>query len=279
MTYKSAAISLTGFDGPHNRRLKALLLLVPGSYFAVSNYLQNYIAMQGFTSLAVAVFAFIGMFAVYNVFALALYAARYINSGRHDLNIAQKMAAHAVVILIGATGQLLLIALAVALIRVPDGWQASLGTFYYEILVSCVPIWVGLYVIFSWLDIQLTKPESSVTGNVADRLEVRAEGRSVFVTPQQIHQVRALGDYVQIYMTDRILTVKQTMAELESRLTEKGFIRVHRGALVNSSHIQSIQRMQTGAYRIMLNGGASVPLSRRRLATVREHLHTAVQAS
>ncbi|MBQ6539518.1 MAG: response regulator transcription factor [Oscillospiraceae bacterium] len=59
--------------------------------------------------------------------------------------------------------------------------------------------------------------------------------------------------------------IKVTMQELDEKLTEKGFIRVHRGFLVNYKYIASIKDNM-----ILLTTGGDVPMSRRSAGEVKD---------
>ena len=60
----------------------------------------------------------------------------------------------------------------------------------------------------------------------------------------------------------------QSLAELEQEL---GFVRVHRGELVNAAHVVAVHR-DDGAVVLELSDGARVPVSRRRWAEVEARL-------
>jgi DNA-binding LytR/AlgR family response regulator len=58
---------------------------------------------------------------------------------------------------------------------------------------------------------------------------------------------------------------------LERRLDGRRFVRVHRGHLINVDRIREIQPWDSGDYRIVLQDGGYVNLSRRYRARL-EHL-------
>ena len=68
-----------------------------------------------------------------------------------------------------------------------------------------------------------------------------------------------------LFRSDRPITVKSSMRELEEALNDQGFIRIHKGFLVNYQYIDTI----TGT-SVLLTSGQELPLSRR---TVNEVKH------
>ena len=59
--------------------------------------------------------------------------------------------------------------------------------------------------------------------------------------------------------------LKVTMQELENKLADKGFIRVHRGFLVNYKYIASIRDNA-----VLLTTGGDIPMSRRSVSDVKD---------
>jgi two-component system, LytTR family, response regulator len=56
---------------------------------------------------------------------------------------------------------------------------------------------------------------------------------------------------------------RESLAALERKLDGRRFVRVHRGHLVNVDRIREIQPWDHGDYRIVLQDGTCVNLSRR----------------
>lgn len=54
-----------------------------------------------------------------------------------------------------------------------------------------------------------------------------------------------------------------TMAKLETLLSKEKFLRVHRSIIVNMDCVSHIQPLESGDYRISLQGGEELTLSRR----------------
>lgn len=71
----------------------------------------------------------------------------------------------------------------------------------------------------------------------------------------------------KIYMVDEEtpLEIRYTIKELENILDEKGFLRVHKGFLVNISYIYRIDDDN-----VILKNGVKIPVSKRKVGEVRK---------
>ena len=96
----------------------------------------------------------------------------------------------------------------------------------------------------------------------AARIPVKRDGRITFVNAAEIHWAEADGDLVTLHTSRDAFVVRMTMAEIEGRLGDRAFARVHRSAIVNVDSIREIQPMFKGDYVIVLKNGASVRTGR-----------------
>jgi len=78
-----------------------------------------------------------------------------------------------------------------------------------------------------------------------------------------IDRVEADGNYVNVYAQGTAYPRRESLAALEKKLGGRRFVRVHRGHLVNIDRIREIQPWDHGDYRIVLQDGTCVNLSRR----------------
>jgi two-component system LytT family response regulator len=113
-----------------------------------------------------------------------------------------------------------------------------------------------------------TRLESLLAGAPAaerktERLTVRADGRVVFLRPEEIVWIEAADNYIVIHQAggERVM-VRETLSALEERLGATGFARVNRSAIVNVDQIKELQPTFHGDYTVVLRDGTKVPLSR-----------------
>ena len=95
-----------------------------------------------------------------------------------------------------------------------------------------------------------------------DRITVKADGRLVFLKPEEIVRVEAADNYVMLHLVNGRLMLRETMTAIEARLGPDGFVRINRSAIVAFDQIREIQPAQHGDYTVILRDGTKLPLSR-----------------
>jgi DNA-binding LytR/AlgR family response regulator len=107
-----------------------------------------------------------------------------------------------------------------------------------------------------------------------DRVEVLApQGNSHrLIERSSINYGKAIGDYVRIVSDEGRFLIRGRISQMEDRWERFGFVRTHRAYVVNGGRVQELQRNGNGTARVVLAGGETIPVSRRRLARVRASL-------
>lgn len=101
----------------------------------------------------------------------------------------------------------------------------------------------------------------------------KENGNRLLVSFQDIFYVEADAKKVFIYtVAGEKLQVRQTLKELDDRLSQHEFARVHKGYLVNLNHIHEVAPWFSGGYLIKMgpNGETEIPMSRRYAAKLKE---------
>lgn len=89
-----------------------------------------------------------------------------------------------------------------------------------------------------------TENNESTVDTKEDYIFIKQD-QSVFkVNFADILYVEALGNYLQVYTTQKKIVARETMAEMEKKLTHENFIRVHKSFIVNVSKIEKIVNNQ-----------------------------------
>jgi len=96
-----------------------------------------------------------------------------------------------------------------------------------------------------------------------ERLEIREDGRTLFLDPADIALVEAAGNYVEIHVGPKPHLVRGTIGGYETQLAGHGFVRAHRSRLINRAHIRALKPTPAGDVEIILADGRSVLGSRR----------------
>jgi two-component system LytT family response regulator len=101
------------------------------------------------------------------------------------------------------------------------------------------------------------------TGAPIRRLALRERDRYRIVRDDDVLWIEAAGNYVEIHTRDRTSLLRDTLADLEQELDPERFRRIHRRIVVNLDHVREIVPTENGDYRVLLDSGAALKLSRR----------------
>ena len=103
-----------------------------------------------------------------------------------------------------------------------------------------------------------------------EMITVDQGGTTRMIRRDDVTYVQAQGDYARLHTVDASYLIRVPLADLEQQWAEAGFIRTHRSYLVALKHVSS---MKLAADKPSVSvAGASLPISRRHLPTVRERL-------
>ncbi len=95
-----------------------------------------------------------------------------------------------------------------------------------------------------------------------DRLVIKTNGHIFFIKAEEIDWIEAEGNYVRLHVGKESYLLRETISSMESQLDPRSFLRVHRSAIVNIDRIQELQPWFHGEYRIVLQDGVELTLSR-----------------
>jgi len=101
----------------------------------------------------------------------------------------------------------------------------------------------------------------AVAQSRADRLVVQTGSGDTVLRIEQIEYLEAARNYVAVYADGREYIIRETLSNLTKRLAGGNFVRTHRSYIINIDSIREIRTVDSGQ-RILLDSGASVPLSR-----------------
>ncbi|HEX9556805.1 MAG TPA: LytTR family DNA-binding domain-containing protein [Reyranella sp.] len=104
---------------------------------------------------------------------------------------------------------------------------------------------------------------SPTVGSLTDRFAVRKRGKEIMVEVADIDWVEAAGNYAVLHVGGETLEIRSSLSKLEGELDPKRFVRVHKSYVVNIARIAEVTPWISGDWRIRLQDGAEVNLSRR----------------
>ncbi|MFQ5823068.1 MAG: LytR/AlgR family response regulator transcription factor [bacterium] len=103
-----------------------------------------------------------------------------------------------------------------------------------------------------------------------DRFWIRESGCLTPIKTGTIDWIEAMDDYVCLHVGKSKHLVNQTMRELEVKLDENKFMRIHRSTIVNLDRIKELRAVGDGSYQVILKDGTELSLSRGRAKKLRE---------
>jgi DNA-binding LytR/AlgR family response regulator len=97
-------------------------------------------------------------------------------------------------------------------------------------------------------------------------------GATRLVARSSILYLQAHGDYVRVASADGRFLVRARLSELEQRWAPHGFVRVHRGFVVNLRRAVEVRPRLNGTAVLVMADGAEVPIARRQVGELRRKL-------
>ncbi len=115
--------------------------------------------------------------------------------------------------------------------------------------------------------------EQDTQQSTSERFLVKKLGREFLVRTHDIDWIEACGNYVNLHVGERVYPLRDTMTRIGDRLSEQGFQRVHRSAIVNLERVVEIRQFDSGDGEAKLNSDIKVPVSRSYRRALRERLN------
>ena len=156
-----------------------------------------------------------------------------------------------------------------AIVGVPYSFPLTLDRLGYEFakdVVSYLMLTTGV-VALRYLLQRAPVAESAPppAGDVLpERFAVRRRGGTeIMVEVADIDWIEAAGNYAILHVGGDTFEIRSSLTKLESELDPKRFVRVHKSHVVNIARVAEVTPWVSGDWRIRLQDGAEVNLSRR----------------
>ncbi len=101
----------------------------------------------------------------------------------------------------------------------------------------------------------LAKPQSL-------RAAIKVKGKILFINLGDVIAVQAKGRCVWLQRNASSYLLRESISVMAVRLEARGFIRIHRSVLVNTSFVEEIRPLSTGEYRLRVEGGKEYTVTR-----------------
>ncbi len=96
----------------------------------------------------------------------------------------------------------------------------------------------------------------------AERLAIRADGRVYFVRVPEIDWIETASNYVRLHVGKAEHLMRESLANLETRLDPARFLRIHRTTIVNVERLRELQPWFSGEFVAILQDGTRLKVSR-----------------
>lgn len=104
-----------------------------------------------------------------------------------------------------------------------------------------------------------------------DSLSVRVGTKIKLIPMAEITWIEADDYCVKVHTDKKSYSMRETMKALEKRLLLKGFIRIHRGAIINLSYLDSMSKSGNQAV-VHLKSGEEIAISKTRIPNLKKIL-------
>jgi two-component system, LytTR family, response regulator len=105
-----------------------------------------------------------------------------------------------------------------------------------------------------------------------ERLVIKSGGRVFFLDTDDIDWIEAEGNYVSVHTGKKSHLLRETISSLDAQLDPKKFLRIHRSSIVKIDRIKELQPWFHGEYRVILQDGTQLTLSRNYRENLQEAL-------
>ena len=114
----------------------------------------------------------------------------------------------------------------------------------------------------------------NVRSSKSERISVSQGSKKVLLNVDTIRYAMARDDYAYLHTDTEKFFSTVNLAQLEKKLANQGFFRVHRGYLVNLDMIKEVKPSTGGTLLLSLDGiEEDIPVSRRRVASLKKELN------
>lgn len=94
------------------------------------------------------------------------------------------------------------------------------------------------------------------------RVVVKTSGKVLFLRAEEIEWIEAAGNYVRLHARGETFLYRESMKNMEARLDNELFVRIHRSAIINVDRIRELQPWFHGEYVVILQDGTRLMASR-----------------
>ena len=87
--------------------------------------------------------------------------------------------------------------------------------------------------------IEVIENSAEIIQEKSDFIFVRADRKMIKINFSEINYIESLSDYIKIHLVNKTIVTRETITNIEAKLPQKEFLRIHRSYIVSISKIQS----------------------------------------
>jgi len=120
----------------------------------------------------------------------------------------------------------------------------------FERLLQAINKYLGEHLV------EINNSTSEIEKSNSDFIFVRSDRRMVKINFSEIIYIESLSDYVKIHLEDKKIVTRETISNIEAKLPQKDFMRIHR------SYILAISKIDSFTNEFIEVGKKALPISR-----------------
>ena len=109
-----------------------------------------------------------------------------------------------------------------------------------------------------------------------NKVVVKANGKHLFLKPNDIRWIQAEGDYVRIHLDKKSYLIREKMHVIQGKLDPKRFIRIHRSTMINFEFIKEAHPGIGGEYFLKLNDETELTVTKTYRHEIQKYLDAAL---
>lgn len=112
------------------------------------------------------------------------------------------------------------------------------------------------------------KENKEIVSEKSDSVFVRSERKMIKINFSEILFIESLSDYIKIHLQDKSVVTRETISNIEAKLPQQDFLRVHR------SYIVALKAIDSFTAELVEIGRKQIPISRSYKESVLERLES-----
>ena len=159
-----------------------------------------------------------------------------------------------------------------------DSWWSEFGYEYlkdfrtYMLMLLCIYLYRFVLLRLRGEAGFVGESAEAPASTSADRFVVKKFGREFLVKVADIEWIESAGNYANLHVAGKVYPLRGTMTAIAEQLAPRGFVRVHRQAIVNLERIRELHVSDSGDGTLTLDTEAQVPVSRRYRQSLNEQV-------